>query len=256
MQFPANQQSTSVRTGFGLTLPTRSQLHSIRQDIFGIVANWTKKQVLTAMGVLNAYLYRAAMDTLSLKKKGTRHHVTNRLTAIARQGVECFNITQQAICTYLKEHWTGAASGRTTMWKMRDMLADVFGIFRYQKQSFNPGEKKRGTAPDIENFDMVKALILYESLEEFFCWRWHSDLHDLPKHRGAIVRLLFNAVFEGVTRFRRKTDSVGKPEVDPKHVAVYWENGISYNIFGGVCLDTEESADVSPEWIDTRSHQI
>jgi hypothetical protein len=76
------------------------------------------------------------------------------------------------------------------------------------------------------------------------------------KHRGAIVRLLFNAVFEGVTRFRRKTDRVGKPEVDPKHVAVYWENGISFNIFGEVCVDTEESVDVSEAWIDTRSRRI
>jgi hypothetical protein len=256
LEFPANPQSTDVRVGFGSTLPTRSQMQDIGEEIYGVIAKWTKKQVLTTMGVLNAYLYRAAIDTLSLKKDGNRHKTTHRLKTIARQGVECFNITQQAICTYLKDHWVGAASGRTTMWKVRDMLADVFGIFSYQKQYFHPSGTKRGTAPDIENFDMVKALILYEALEHFYCWRWHANLDDLPKHRGAIVRLLFNAVFQGVTRYRRKTDKVVEPVVDPKYIAVYWENGISYNIFGEICLGDGESVAASESELDARSPNL
>jgi hypothetical protein len=208
----------------------------MNREIFDIIGNWSKKQVLTTMGVLNAYLYRAAIDTLSLKKEGNHHRVTNRLKSIAQHGVECFNLTQQALSTYLKKYWSGAAAGKTTLWKMRDMLADVFGIFHYQKQRFRPGEKKRGTAPDIESFDLVRALILYEYLEEFYCWRWHAELEDLPKHRGAIVRLLFNAVFQGVTQFRRKLLTGDEtPTLQPKDIPVYWEKGISYNIFGEPC---------------------
>jgi len=239
--FTLDWEGTNVRAGFGWELPTRSRIQDIGEEIFQVVAGWTKRQVLTAMGVLNAYLYRAAIDTRSLKKEGEhQHQTTNRLKAIARQGVECFNITQQAICTYLKEHWVGASSGRTTMWKVRDMLAEVFGIFSYQKQVFEPGGTKRGTAPDIESFDMVKALILYEYLEEFYCSRWHAELEDLPKHRGAIVRLLFNAVFKGVARFRRKALANVKPTSDPATVPVYWENGQAFNIFGEPVVDIVE----------------
>lgn len=255
-KFSLDWEGTSVRTGFGWELPTRSHIQKIGEEIFQIIASWTKRQVLTAMGVLNAYLYRAAIDTLSLKKDGEHHHrTTNRLKVIARQGVECFNITQQAICSYLKKHWAGASSGRTTMWKMRDMLAEVFGIFNYQKQAFKAGDKKRGTAPDIESFDMVRALILYEYLEEFYCWRWQAELEDLPKHRGAIVRLLFNAVFKGVARFRRKALATAENIVNPATTPVYWENGQSFNVFGELCwidtgevFDAEEQENLNPHF--------
>lgn len=156
------------------------------------------------MGVLNAYIYRAAIDTRSLRKKDNFHCVTNRLTAIAQQGIETFNLTLQGTCTYLKEHWQGANCGKTTAWKVRDLLVDVFDLFSYQKQEFRPGGTKRGTAPDLENFDLVKALILYEYLEELYCGWHHQDLEGLPKHRGAIVRLIYNAVFNGIKGFRRK----------------------------------------------------
>lgn len=234
--------TTDRPSGFGFTLPSRERIQELQAEFFGIVGSWTRSQVLTTMGVLNAYLYRAAIDTGCLKKEDRRHRVTNRLKAIAQSGVECFNLTQQAICTYLKEHWPGASGGKTTIWRFRDILADTFGLFQYKRQSFRAGDKKRGTAPDIENFDLVRALILYEYLEGFYLERWQNQLEDLPKHRGAIARLLFNAIFEGLTRFRRKTQTSPNPVPDFNTVPVYWQDGVTLNIFGEVVPQPEEES--------------
>lgn len=199
-----NWEGTNDRLGFGGGLPSLERTRELQLEFAAIAGSWSKRQILTVMGVLNAYIYRAAIDTRSLTKEGKLHRITKRLIAIAQQGIELFNLTQQGICTYLKEHWQGANCGKTTIWKIRDLLADVFGLFSYQKQKFQAGEKKRGTAPDIENFDLIKALILYEYLEELYCGWHYQELEGLPKHRGAIVRLVYNAVFKGIKRFRRK----------------------------------------------------
>lgn len=221
-------EGTFERPGFGTSLPSQRRIQELQAEFVELTVYWTKQQVLTVMGVLNAYIYRAAMDTRVLRKDGRLHRVTNRLMAIAHDGIEVFNLTQQGICTYLKEHWPGASCGRTTIWKVRDLLADVFGLFSYQKQAFKAGEKKRGTAPDIENFDLVKALILYEHLEELYCTWHHQGFDGLPKHKGAIARLLFDAIFRNIARFRRKT--MDSPQSSSQPVVVFWHNGIGYDI--------------------------
>lgn len=251
-------KGTSELTGFGGSLPTRSRIAEIQAEYAQVVCFWTKRQVLTVMGVLNAYLYRAAMDTRAIKKDGRLHRGTNRLRAIAQQGIESFNLTQQALCTYLSKHWEGANKSRTTIWKVRDLLVDL-GLFQYQKQTFKKAETgdARATAPDIENLDVVKVLILYEYLEELYC-NWHGQgFEALPKHRGALMRMLFNAIFRGIARFRRKTVEEREPRQREQDIAVYWENGIGYNINGHPVVDKEgdaiafyETGDLIPDFLE------
>lgn len=108
----------------------------------------------------------------------------------------------------IKNEWHGAAHSENSLRVMRSLLSEL-GLFKFQAVA--PGSTYE--PPILEEFDLLRALIVYEMLEEELMQRWKVDdsdefgivdreLSDLPKSNGVAISL-FNAVFEGVAEYRR-----------------------------------------------------
>lgn len=226
---------TPLHKGFEKKLLTRHEVALLREHFAcyttrNIVTGeqpWSRNKILTVMGVLNSYLYRAAEEAKCLirvqrsneRRKGF-HKITNQIKDVAVKGIKKFTLATSAVRDYLKEHWKGANAGRTAIWKIQDLLSTEFNLFNIEAK-FTPG--KRGLPTVVRNFDVAKALILYEHLESLLA-TYHEDewedgqerpsLSALPKHRGMIPVLMFNRLFSGVIQYRRQYDTEVREEVE------------------------------------------
>jgi hypothetical protein len=219
------QTESIAGKGFGYDRLSKEKIEELQVKFSAITSGncvtatrrWSPEKIKTVMGILNILIYRAAKEAnllIQVKKaikfknyaqKGF-HKVVDNAMAIAARKVKRFRCGMKTVGMYLRKFWKGASSGKTTLWKFKNMLAEEFGLFRLEERQFVPGVFGKATV--IEDFDLRRSLILYEHLESLLM-RYAGDKDYnfgelLPEHNGAVVMLLFNRIFHGVAGYRRE----------------------------------------------------
>lgn len=96
---------------------------------------------------------------------------------------------------FLNTFWGAkATTSASSVRRIRDALSTMFGLFTYEKQV---GPRNHAGQPwqraTYHNFDIPKALVVYEQLEK--TWIAREGFDSLPEHKGFSCKLLYDAVF-------------------------------------------------------------
>lgn len=184
-------------------------LNHSQLEIAQILMKETDRFIQGLMGYLNALLYSACKFYGVAEKAGT---MTNFFPRAIGRILDNISITVPLTWLewYFKAFWSKAPRSVPTLRRMRSILED-FGVFVVEKQQFLgnvPKEERQGyVRATYHNFDVKAALRLYEMLEKIWLERGRK-FEELPEHRGAFVRSLYELVFANSTGFNRADNSV------------------------------------------------
>lgn len=201
---------------------------TLRATFYSELQHWSDRRILTAMGYLNNLLYCAAkaagaiLNDRKIRFKGfgkpperskqIRIH-RRRMRKLAAQDTVEVTVPITYTQSYLKQFWhmtqkLRASARIKTIREVREELAETFGLFSFEAPKFGKNPGRKSTSYDA--LDLRKALLMYESLEEIYLARRDRKLEALPRHRGSVMRLLYNWVFRasptGNRAFRRPGD--------------------------------------------------
>jgi len=127
-------------------------------------------QILTIQGILNAYIYSAALNDkrISRSPDGRMHFKASNIAEFYRDG-------RQIICPikwlseYLQRYWPGLTyTSRDTVAKTRKLLCEKFKIFTLEDRHefwLDPLNRHRQPNPCAE-FNMLRAILLARACEE------------------------------------------------------------------------------------------
>lgn len=180
-----------------------------KQEIAIALLSKTDRWLKGAMGYLNALLYSSAMYYGAVKRQedGKLFLVPDGVRRIA-SGKFDVKMPLTFLKEYLQKFWEGAVSSLPMLRDIRRWLEEL-GLFQVQEQQFLgsvPQEERTGyMRATYLGVDLRSTLRLYEFLEKIFLERGNS-FDDLPPHKGAFVKMLYDEVF---------TDSVGMSRVNP-----------------------------------------
>lgn len=165
--------------------------------------------VFGLMGYLNAGIGCAAITAGAIEKQenGRYQLIPNAARTFldkSRRGLLSIALSTKWVSEYLNQYWPRASSCPSSVRKIRDILANTFGIFEFTPKEKTPWRKgqKRPDPPTLERFDHCKGLALYEACEQSLKERGVT-LDEFPLHRGAVMVELFNLAFYGIAKFGR-----------------------------------------------------
>lgn len=113
---------------------------------------------------------------------------------------------------YVRKFWQKASYSRPSLIKVRKEFQEM-GLLDVMPRKFNDN---RHFATVYVNLKIADLLIVAEMIEELLCDRAYArkevsrknNLDTLPKHKGYGAVMLFNQVFKGVAKWRRKIDEM------------------------------------------------
>ncbi|MGI0488857.1 hypothetical protein ACN4EK_25885 [Pantanalinema rosaneae CENA516] len=172
------------------------ELARLQLEIAVKVQRWTNGKLLATLGFLNNLLYCAAkqLDVFAISAFPKRTQVcADRVHHLLEPISLTVPVTYSA--KFLDTFWGAkATTSASSVRRIRDALSTMFGLFTYEKQagpSNHTGQPwQRAT---YHNFDIPKALVVYEQLEK--TWIAREGFDSLPKHKGFSCKLLYDAVF-------------------------------------------------------------
>ena len=160
-------------------------------DFAARVKKLSNKKIRALMAYLNNLIFCAAKSAGALSKGfGGLLKVT---AAIARLK-SLVEVTIPIIYTtsFIEKHWGGESASASSVRRMRDFFADELHLFSYDKMTLTkPGES--WTKMTYKDFDVMKALVAYEQLEQEYMERCGWD--GLPDHRGYVCKLIYDSMF-------------------------------------------------------------
>lgn len=199
--------------GFGFKLPTAPEIAHIRDRLTSQFQHWTTQKIRVVHGYINFLIYRAVTRNKVVRqvRRATAdrpgfHKIVGCVLSLVKAGIKSFKATIEGACGLLADVW-GLNISRSGLRKYRTELCDRFELFHFESKPFPAGDKGNRDArrsPDIQQFDLLLALLLYEALEIELVERRGVDIDEFPG-KGAMVRLLYNRLFDCVSSYRRQT---------------------------------------------------
>ncbi|RUR74925.1 hypothetical protein PCC6912_51030 [Chlorogloeopsis fritschii PCC 6912] len=173
------------------------------------VQNFTNSRLLQILGSINFHTYHIATAWGALikeveheedsKNKVVTYYINrDRLQEMlytSDQGELEGQFASTEASKYFKRYWPQACHSRRIFRLCRDFFR-CLGIMDCE-----PGIARTREIPVTRQINLKRMLILYEVVEDELRARGKEDL--LPKHNGANVIRIFDAVFDGVAKFRR-----------------------------------------------------
>ena len=208
MTFSASQQQTTF---------TDELIAALKLEWSYTTAHWRKQDLLGCLGYINALIHQMANEAQAIAKtqgfapNSTRHKIVGKgladLLTKAQDGKLVVVSALTGMSEQIKKFWKGAVYDRKLLRQLRTQLV-ALGLFECEGGVFAPHHAGRSPIPLIKAVDLESLLVFYEHLEEVYCakkWgqRWKS-CGKLPKHQGKLTRLIYNAVFRGVRKFREE----------------------------------------------------
>jgi hypothetical protein len=235
----------------GTTVLSQIEIAETRELAFEFANNLDNKQLLTQMGMFNAYAWRAAVNHNALYREGDKYRISypewNNLLNCSRQGQLEIVVATEWLQEYMKENWKGACHSENTLRKYRKLQLQL-GLFYFDIENrpkgaywgSRNGQKGHATAtpPKLERVDLSRILIFYQVFDQVYRDRLNQILtiseditafDFMPEHGGMVMIELYNALnisdFQGnvgaseIVCEPQKEVSVAKPRV-----AFKWRN--------------------------------
>lgn len=187
-------------------ISTVSEAHRQKEEIRQIIKSLRLKErrILQMMGCLNMYLYLIAKDWQAIQKTHENsgftyqinHDRLHSMIAFADQGELENSFPSTYVVEYLSEHWN-VSCDRRSYWGVREFFRNYLILFDFQ-----PGVFQTRKISLFKQINYRRMLLTYEVLEEELNERSKHDL--LPEHLGSNVVNIYNAVFLGFLKYRRK----------------------------------------------------
>ncbi|ATW59320.1 hypothetical protein Cl131_gp052 [Aphanizomenon phage vB_AphaS-CL131] len=214
----------------GISILSRQQIAETRELAIAFAETLENKQLLTHMGMFNAYAWRAAMNHNALYYEGDKYMISypewNNLLNCSHQGQLEIVVATEWLQEYIKENWKGACHSENTLRKYRKQQIEL-GLFYFDvenrpKGAFwgsRNGQKGHATAtpPKLEKVDLPRILIFYQVFDQIYRYRVSQALIEsenitafdcMPDHGGMVMVELYNAL--NISDFR---GNVGASEI-------------------------------------------
>ena len=214
----------------GISILSRQQIAETRELAIAFAETLENKQLLTHMGMFNAYAWRAAMNHNALYYEGDKYMISypewNNLLNCSHQGQLEIVVATEWLQEYIKENWKGACHSENTLRKYRKQQIEL-GLFYFDvenrpKGAFwgsRNGQKGHATAtpPKLEKVDLPRILIFYQVFDQIYRYRVSQALIEsenitafdlMPEHGGMVMVELYNAL--NISDFR---GNVGASEI-------------------------------------------
>ena len=214
----------------GISILSRQQIAETRELAIAFAETLENKQLLTHMGMFNAYAWRAAMNHNALYYEGDKYMISypewNNLLNCSHQGQLEIVVATEWLQEYIKENWKGACHSENTLRKYRKQQIELglfyFDIENRPKGAFwgsRNGQKGHATAtpPKLEKVDLPRILIFYQVFDQIYRYRVSQALIEsenitafdyMPDHGGMVMVELYNAL--NISDFR---GNVGASEI-------------------------------------------
>lgn len=168
------------------------------------------------MAFLNGLIFRACETAGAIargfgkfKRKVKRHIISSRVGFLIRP--MRIRDAMVGLAEFTDRYWPGAVKSASSMRIIRKILSEECGLFTFVKHTkVKKGERWKYSI--FEDLDIPKALVAYEAMEKAFLDRFNPrkdrpyTLDDLPSHKGAFCRELYNEIFRLSRGFNRKID--------------------------------------------------
>lgn len=208
------------------------------------------RQILTVMGILNAYTWRALVDyqVYNIDNDG-EYHWENLHRLVKNPSIM---YAHTSLSEYMAKFWDGAFKNRKTLYKWRLVLLD-YELFNYDHANRPKGarwghehgvpDQGVATPPELESLNVIKMVIWYQTLYSVLESRMGKEklFSFMPKHGGMLMIQVYNAVFNDLADFRGNVivdnPSIYIPVVDDgfKRQTIVWTwkklNGVTKNIW-------------------------
>ena len=214
----------------GISILSRQQIAETRELAIAFAETLDDKQLLTQMGMFNAYAWRAAINHGALYYEGDKYRISypewNNLLNCSHQGQLEIVVATEWLQEYMKENWKGACHSENTLRKYRKLQLQL-GLFYFDIENrpkgaywgSRNGQKGHATAtpPKLERVDLPRILIFYQVFDQIYRDRINQILtiskditaFDLmPEHGGMVMVELYNAL--NISDFR---GNVGASEI-------------------------------------------
>ena len=214
----------------GISILSRQQIAETRELAIAFAETLDNKQLLTHMGMFNAYAWRAAMNHNALYYEIDKYMISypewNNLLNCSHQGQLEIVVATEWLQEYIKENWKGACHSENTLRKYRKQQIEL-GLFYFDvenrpKGAFwgsRNGQKGHATAtpPKLEKVDLPRILIFYQVFDQIYRYRVSQALIEsenitafdcMPDHGGMVMVELYNAL--NISDFR---GNVGASEI-------------------------------------------
>ena len=214
----------------GISILSQREIAETRELAIAFAETLENKQLLTHMGMFNAYAWRAAMNHGALYYEGDKYMISypewNNLLNCSHQGELEIVVATEWLQEYIKENWKGACHSENTLRKYRKQQIELglfyFDIENRPKGAFwgsRNGQKGHATAtpPKLEKVDLPRILIFYQVFDQIYRDRVNQALIDsnritafdcMPSHGGMVMVELYNAL--NISDFR---GNVGASEI-------------------------------------------
>jgi hypothetical protein len=193
-----------------------------KDDIAPLVHGLSDRHIRSVMGFLNSLLYATAKSLGAVERIGQSIHVVPAALHRLEEPVTV-TVPLTYIQNYLERFWGRVVNSLPTLRKIRSLLASL-GIFEVEKQEFlgnvPKGDRNGYTRATYLNFDAKLALKLYEILEKIYLERGNK-FEDLPPHRGAFVKRLYDAMFQCSVGMNRAAGNFGTAPMTMAQAAEY-----------------------------------
>ena len=201
------------------TILTEQEVAEIRELAYAIANDLTDRVLFTHMGILNALMWRAAVDYGVNAKNMDLDNWKNLLLCSKDQNVNIM-VAHKYLEDYLTSNWKGAFYNKNTLRTYRKLHIQ-WGLFWFDIDSRPKGAawgaangvKGQGTAtpPVLERVDIPKILIFYQVFDQVrrdrINWKLRhsenvSSFECMPEHGGMMMVQFYNALFHVTSDFR------------------------------------------------------
>lgn len=189
-------------------------LREIQAEMRDKVEKLPTSRIFTIMGYLNAAVGLSTMSADAMLKTKAGYVIQpqqmQEILNCSRSGYLSIAPCITWLSEYLRQHWPRASNSRPSIYKVRHILEEDFGVFSFEKKGLTPWYKgqRKPTGTPLEQLDLAKGLLLYEVCEQVLLDRDLTLEDDFPEHRGAVMVKLFNWVFKGIAKFSRVDEVV------------------------------------------------
>jgi hypothetical protein len=201
------------------TILTEQEVAEIRELAYAIANDLTDRVLFTHMGILNALMWRAAVDYGVNAKNMDLDNWKNLLLCSKDQNVNIM-VAHKYLEDYLTSNWKGAFYNKNTLRTYRKLHIQ-WGLFWFDIDSRPKGAawgaangvEGQGTAtpPVLERVDIPKILIFYQVFDQVrrdrINWKLRhsenvSSFECMPEHGGMMMVQFYNALFHVTSDFR------------------------------------------------------
>jgi hypothetical protein len=173
-------------------------------------SNGKRQRLLSYLGYLNNLIFCYACDRGVLTKVGKTEDAyrydINKDAIPNLFGFDSIRVALSGTRKYLQEWWGKVSKSVDTIKEMRSRFSEM-GLFTFEVPEYKiqrAGQPKVAFSSAYDNFDIVKALLVYEAIERLLVSEFGWDA--LPEHKGAMVKHIYDLVFKFKLGMRRSPD--------------------------------------------------